>query len=109
MVSLSNYQNFVADGYTKPSASDEYKLVNAALGLCGESGEVVDLIKKELHGVPISKNDFVEEIGDVMWYLAHLCNIKGIELEDVIVFNVNKIWARYPEQFRGCEYSIKED
>lgn len=47
---------------------------NAVLGLIGEVGEVVDLIKKVIfHGHPIDKDAFSKEIGDVFWYIALLC------------------------------------
>jgi NTP pyrophosphatase (non-canonical NTP hydrolase) len=107
IVSLTNYQEFVADGYTNPSANREKRLFNAALGICGESGEVADLVKKLLHGKDVPTERFVEEVGDVIWYLAHLCHLLGISLNDVIRMNYVKLRERYPEQYGDKFYELE--
>ena len=46
-------------------------LINGVMGLCGESGEVIDLVKKHLHqGHEINKEKIIDELGDVCWYIA---------------------------------------
>lgn len=107
MVSLTNYQEFVADGYTNPSAGLEKRLFNAALGICGESGEVADLVKKLLHDEDIPIERFIEEIGDVIWYLTHLCHLLHISLDDVIRMNYVKLRERYPEQYGDKFYELE--
>lgn len=71
-----------------------------ALGLCGESGEVADLVKKHLgHGHDLDKEKIKEELGDVLWYIASMCHCLGMDLKDVAAKNVEKLMIRYPNGF----------
>jgi len=79
---------------------DPGELLNGALGLTGESGEVADTIKKHIfHGHDLKKDDLTKELGDVCWYLALLCNAIDISLEEVMSRNIEKLKRRYPEGF----------
>lgn len=75
-------------------------LSNTALGLCGESGEIADMIKKHLHqGHDLDTEHVAKELGDVAWYLALGATVLGYDLEDILQMNVDKLRARYPEGF----------
>lgn len=75
-------------------------LLNGALGLTGESGEVADIIKKGIfHEKGIDTEHLKKECGDVLWYLAMICESAGFTLDDVMEENVNKLIARYPDRF----------
>lgn len=70
------------------------------LGLAGESGEVVELLKKHIgHGHPLDKEKLKKELGDVLWYIAALARTAGLDLSDVAVANIEKLKKRYPEKF----------
>lgn len=74
--------------------------LNGALGLAGESGEVVDLVKKHLfHGHPLDKSHLAKELGDVAWYLAVMAYDLGFDLETILQLNVMKLRQRYPDGF----------
>lgn len=76
------------------------ELSNWAMGLAGETGELVDLLKKEIfHGRPATEADFESEAGDVLWYLSNLCRVRGVSLERVAANNIAKLQKRYPEGF----------
>ena len=76
------------------------QILNMLLGMSGETGEVVDLFKKHLfQGHTLDMDKLTEELGDVMYYIANLCNFYNLELEDVIEGNYNKLLKRYPEGF----------
>lgn len=76
------------------------RLRNAAYGLNGEAGEVIDILKKhEFQGHELDYNKIVDELGDVMWYVALACNALGTTMEDIMLHNVNKLRNRYPEGF----------
>jgi NTP pyrophosphatase (non-canonical NTP hydrolase) len=78
----------------------EDKLTLGALGLAGEAGEVVDIVKKwryQGHGFDASR--FREEMGDVLWYLALMCSAFGWTLDDVMVVNIRKMREHYPNGF----------
>lgn len=75
-------------------------LENGILGLCGESGECADLVKKHLfHGHKLDKEHLAKELGDVAWYLAITSHALGYDLETVLQMNVDKLKSRYPEGF----------
>ena len=78
----------------------EQRLSMLGLGLCGEAGECVELLKKHLfHGHPLDRDKMVKELGDVLWYLAGLAGTCGIPLGDVAFLNIKKLEARYPNGF----------
>ena len=75
-------------------------LTLGALGLAGEAGECVDLIKKFLfHGHTLSEEKMKNELGDVLWYLALLAHQLNIPLEEVAKANIKKLKKRYPKGF----------
>ena len=77
-----------------------YDIANAAMGISGEAGEVTDLVKKAMfQGHDLSREKVVEELGDLMWYVALMAELIGVTLEDVMVANVEKLWRRYPDGF----------
>jgi NTP pyrophosphatase (non-canonical NTP hydrolase) len=81
-------------------SEDRWEKAAWSMGLAGESGELVDLIKKELfHNVTASRRNVESEAGDVLWYLANLCYIYGIDLQRVAENNLAKLRARYPNGF----------
>lgn len=76
-------------------------LANAGLGLTGEAGEVADLLKKHLfQGHDLPRERIIEELGDLMWYVALTANLLGMSLGEIMQVNVDKLWQRYPEGFR---------
>ena len=75
-------------------------LLNSALGLCGESGEVADLVKKHrFQGHDIDFDHIAKELGDISWYLAVGAYAIGYDLETILQMNVDKLKARYPDGF----------
>lgn len=76
------------------------KIPNVALGLCGEAGEIADLVKKaEYQGHDLDKEHIAKELGDVAWYLALGATTIGYDLETILQMNVDKLKERYPEGF----------
>ena len=80
--------------------NNETELPNYTLGLVCEAGEFGDMIKKHLYqGHALDLNKCAEELGDVLWYLANICNVLNIDLAEVAKGNVEKLKKRYPEGF----------
>lgn len=83
-----------------PKLNKKEVLINGVMGLCGESGEVIDHVKKHLaQGHELDKEKMVKELGDVAWYLAETAYALDVELEEVFVKNIEKLKKRYPEGF----------
>lgn len=75
-------------------------LINGVMGLCGESGEAIDIVKKHLaQGHELDKEHLIKELGDIAWYLAETAYALDVELEDVLAQNIEKLKKRYPEGF----------
>lgn len=75
-------------------------LVNGVMGLSGEAGEVSELVKKHIfNGHAIDRDKMEKELGDVCWYIAMICHALGLNLEDVMRVNIDKLKKRYPNGF----------
>ena len=84
-------------------------LLNSALGLCGESGEVADLVKKHrFQGHDLDFDHIAKELGDVAWYLAVGAYSIGYDLESIFRMNKEKLEARYPDGF-SADCSLHRD
>lgn len=105
---INEYQE-LAMRTLNPELSEKDVLINAVMGLCGESGEVIDIVKKHLaQGHELDRAAIAKELGDVAWYLAEAAYAIGCPLEDVLAANIEKLRARYPEGF-STERSLKRD
>ena len=100
--------NLTADDYQRAALrtartdelAKEEILLNGVMGLCGEAGEVIDLLKKaRFQGHEFNLTDFLAELGDVAWYLAVAAWAADMPLSDVFEANIVKLKKRYPEKF----------
>jgi NTP pyrophosphatase (non-canonical NTP hydrolase) len=84
-------------GFAKSEILNAQELkANFALGLAGESGEVADLLKKDLfHGKPADLEKLKLELGDVLWYLIAICQKYEILPSDVMESNIEKLQPRH--------------
>ena len=83
-----------------PSLNNDEVLLNGVMGLCGESGEVIDILKKHLsQGHDLNRDKMIEELGDVAWYLAETAFALGVDLDTVLRKNLDKLEKRYPDGF----------
>ena len=98
-MTINEYQKLAMTTLNK-ELDRESVLINGAMGLCGESGEVIDLVKKWFaHGHELNRERILEELGDVAWYLAEVAYALDTPLEDVLSHNIEKLKKRYPEGF----------
>ena len=75
-------------------------IFNACLGLSGEVGEFNDMIKKWVfHEKELDMEHAKKEMGDVLGYVAMMCESFGWNLDEIMQMNVDKLKARYPEGF----------
>lgn len=84
----------------RPEATQEQNLINGCLGLAGEAGEVCDIVKKYMfQGHKFETHNIVDELGDVLWYVALTAQSIGCSLNAIMEHNVNKLKKRYPDGF----------
>ena len=84
----------------KPIVKDLGGVFNGCLGLAGEAGETLDMVKKWIfHEKELDVEHLKKELGDVMWYMAMICYSFGFDLDEILQMNVDKLRARYPEGF----------
>ncbi|MDR1663901.1 MAG: nucleoside triphosphate pyrophosphohydrolase family protein [Clostridiales bacterium] len=85
---------------TASSATNENLILNGVMGLCGEAGECIDIVKKhKFQGHALDRDKLIDEASDCLWYLATLASGLGVSLEDVAKHNVEKLRKRYPDGF----------
>ena len=83
-----------------PALDKKDVLINGVMGLCGESGEAIDIVKKWLaQGHDLDKEKLAKELGDIAWYLAETATALELSLEDIFEANIEKLRRRYPEGF----------
>ena len=98
-MTINEYQQ-LAMTTLNPNLSKKDVLINSVMGLCGESGEAIDLVKKWLaQGHELDKEKLAKELGDICWYLAETATALDLSLEDVMRANIEKLQKRYPEGF----------
>lgn len=107
-MTINEYQK-LAMVTLNPELDKKDVLINGVMGLCGESGEAIDIVKKHLaQGHELDKEKLAKELGDVAWYLAETATAIGYDLEDIFQMNIDKLKMRYPEGF-SVEKSVNRN
>ena len=93
-----------------PELSKKDVLINAVMGLCGESGEAIDIVKKWLvQGHDLDREKLAKELGDVAWYLAEAATALDLDLETILRGNLDELAKRYPEGFQSQRSVNREE
>jgi len=80
--------------------SQNVELLHACLGLSGEAGEVIDIIKKHLaYGKELDNERLVLELGDCLHYLCRIIDLSGFTLQEVMDGNIKKLNKRFPNGY----------
>jgi NTP pyrophosphatase (non-canonical NTP hydrolase) len=110
-MNFTEYQQ-LAERTARATTDTRERLTNFSMGLVGETGEVVDCIKKILyhgHDLDLNRDKLKIELGDLMWYVATLATTAGLSLEEIAVANIEKLKTRYPEGFSEERSKHRED
>lgn len=97
----ANYEAFGSEGeYMHGPSINVPLLLTGSIGLCSESGELIEIVKKIMfQGKPLSDENLFHmkrELGDIMWYWINTCRALDLNPNEVIAENVRKLEARYP-------------
>ena len=107
-MTINEYQK-LAMTTLNPALTKKDILINSVMGLCGESGEAIDLVKKHLaQGHELDREAFIKEMGDIAWHLAEATTVMDVELEEVFQRNIDKLKKRYPRGFE-TEKSVNRE
>ena len=83
---------------------------NMCMGLAGEIGEVIDIMKKHIYqGKELDITDVIEEVGDVLWYIANFCNVNNITMDECMESNIKKLRKRFPNGFTVKDANQRKD
>ena len=108
-MTVNEYQKLAMTTLNKDLSEKEI-LINGVMGLCGESGEAIDIVKKWLaQGHELDKELLIKEIGDVAWYIAEIATVLGVTLEEVFEKNIDKLRRRYPDGFKYADSLNREE
>lgn len=78
--------------------------LHMVLGMQTEAAEIADVYKKTIaYKKPLDFVNIKEEVGDLMWYVANLCNMNGWDLREILDTNIAKLEARYPNSFNSFD------
>lgn len=84
-------------------------LLTGAIGIASEGGEFAEIVKKCIfQGKPMDDETqfhIKRELGDIMWYWINSCRAMGLDPNDVIAENVEKLKSRYPDGEFDVYYS----
>ena len=98
-MNINEYQE-LAMATLNPELNKKDVLINSVMGLCGESGEAIDIVKKWLaQGHELDKERLTKELGDIAWYLAEAATALDLPLEQILQANIDKLKKRYPNGF----------
>jgi len=90
-VDFKEYQRKAVDFAIYPAT---HKVLYPTLGLCGEAGEVAEKVKKQVRDGVFNRHEVAKELGDVLWYLANICNDIGYNLDEIADLNIDKLSSR---------------
>lgn len=106
--SATAYQRLALRTAKQDLTADD-QLEEALLGLCGESGEAIDIFKKyKFQGHELDKEALMKELGDIAWYLTVGASALGYDLNEVLMANIDKLHKRYPNGFEA-ERSVNRE
>lgn len=89
---------------------DDSTVQHCCLGISGEAGEVIDLIKKSIYyNKTLDRAKVTEELGDLMFYIVNLASALDIRMDTVLRMNVDKLYERFPNGFSKKEAIERKD
>jgi NTP pyrophosphatase (non-canonical NTP hydrolase) len=95
------YQAFARQGHREGMGeSIKEQFTFYAIGLGSEAGEVLgDIMKFCYYGnSKVDRQKIILELGDMMWYIANICELLGTNIDEVELANIAKLTERYPDR-----------
>ena len=100
-MNFTQYQD-LARRTQNPDLNRQARRNHALFGIAAEVGEIHSLYQKVYQGHTFDVGNLMKECGDVLWFLAELCDAEGLNMDDVAVMNIDKLKRRFPEGFSSA-------
>lgn len=96
---IKEYQKSAMSFTQSPDKPIDEKIIQASLGICGEAGELAEKVKKCYieNKQSYTKEEWVHEMGDILWYMTLMCDAMGVDIEEVMTANIEKLTNRYKD------------
>jgi len=89
---------------------DKANLLHAVVGIVGEAGELLDAVKKVFaYNKDLDKENVIEELGDIEFYLEALRQHLGVTRDAILVHNIVKLTKRYEKGYSDQEAALRKD
>ena len=98
-LTANEYQKLAMRTCNIPYDQKNEMLYHAVFGLNSEAGEVAGILQKIYQQHPFDNEHMLKELGDCAWMLAEACTALGVDLETVLLMNIEKLKARFPDGF----------
>jgi len=100
-----------ADGYKHLQITPEQaELLHASIGLAGEAGELLDVVRKHVFdGQPLDRENVIEELGDLCFYLEAACQSIATKREGIEGLNMAKLTQRYKDGYSDQQAQGRAD
>lgn len=99
-MTINEYQQFALRTNPVKDNKSMQGILQGVMGLNGEAGEAIDIVKKYLfQGHDLDNHHLALELGDVAWYVAQAADALGYDLETILQMNIDKLKRRYPVKF----------
>lgn len=106
----SDYKKFVMKLAFHETGDIDGNILHMALGICSESGEIADAIKKSVgYNELIDLENLEEELGDLLFYLTGMAACFGLTLKDLMISNMKKLKKRYPNGYSNEDALERKD
>lgn len=106
---IEEYAKFV-ESRRKRLASAQGDVLHMALGIAGEAGEVIDVVKKNyVYDQELDTTHLREEIGDLLFYIQGMHNIFGWAIAETMQRNMDKLRKRYPNGYSDEHAALRLD
>lgn len=96
---LNDYQKLAKITAKTDFGSSTEEIMCWGCAVSGEAGDIASCIKKTFAHKKDVKDGIKENIGDMMWYAAMICNFFGWDMNEVLNQNIEKLKKRFPEGF----------
>lgn len=88
---------------------DRARLLHAAMGMATESGEFMDALKKSyFYNRVLDRTNLLEEIGDILWYIAIALDVLDSDFDTEMGRVIRKLRVRFPEKFNDVDANLRD-